>query len=77
MSEDELSQRELFGDYRLRGELAATLLKHAKARSKDPCELFADIVEAVLKEDLIDAILDDRQPEGKRERERSGHEEGA
>jgi hypothetical protein len=50
----------IYVDAEFIGPLAKTLRRHAEARSIKPCELFADIIEAVFGEDLVDAILDDR-----------------
>ena len=44
----------------LRGELARTLIEHAEARHKRPIDVFADLVEIILRENMVDAILDDR-----------------
>jgi hypothetical protein len=51
---------ELTVDIVLRGRLARMLIKHAAVRKRDPAEVFADIVETVLREDMVDAVLDDR-----------------
>jgi hypothetical protein len=44
----------------LRPPLSATLLAHADRRGVAPGELLASLIEAVLGDDLIDAVLDDR-----------------
>lgn len=44
----------------LRNDLARKLLVAAKERAVEPVELLADIVETVLGENLIDAVLDDK-----------------
>jgi hypothetical protein len=56
-----LHNYELENTFTLRGNLARMLLVHAKARQRDPCELLADLVEIILSEDLVDAILDDQE----------------
>jgi Tfp pilus assembly ATPase PilU len=43
----------------LRGELAQTLLDHAKKRGVAPVQLLASIVSFVLKDDLVNAVIDD------------------
>lgn len=43
----------------LRGDLAQTLLDHAKRRGRAPVELLASIVQFVLRDDLVDAVIDD------------------
>lgn len=43
----------------LRGPLADSLTGAANDRERDPAELLADIIETVLGEKLIDAVLDD------------------
>ncbi|MBB6306274.1 hypothetical protein [Xanthobacter tagetidis] len=43
----------------LRGDLAQTLLDHAKKRGMAPVQLLASIVSFVLKDDLVDAVIDD------------------
>lgn len=53
-------KHEITGETRLTGPLAEALLKHAKDRQREPVELLADIVETVLRENLVDAVLDDR-----------------
>jgi hypothetical protein len=50
---------EITVDMTLKGPLAATLLRHAKRRKVRPIDLMADIVEAVLGDDIVDAVLDD------------------
>jgi len=51
----------------LRGPLADVLARHAVRRKRDPCELFADIIEAIFTEDLVDAVLDDAMPSESRD----------
>lgn len=43
----------------LRGAMARVLLRRAAQRKRAPVELLAAIIEAVLMEDLVDAVLDD------------------
>lgn len=43
----------------LKGPLAAVLIRHAGKRNRAPVELLADIIEAVLGDDIVDAVLDD------------------
>lgn len=43
----------------LRGDLAQTLLDHAKRRGRAPVELLSSIVHFVLRDDLVDAVIDD------------------
>jgi hypothetical protein len=43
----------------LRPPLSATLLCHAERRGIAPVALLADLVEVLLGDDLIDAVLDD------------------
>jgi integral membrane sensor domain MASE1 len=43
----------------LRCSLAETLRKHASRLKREPAVLFADIVEAVLGDDLVQAVLDE------------------
>lgn len=43
----------------LRGDLAQTLLDHAKRRGRAPVELLASIIQFVLRDDLVDAVIDD------------------
>ncbi|MFG1417222.1 hypothetical protein V5F38_05335 [Xanthobacter sp. V0B-10] len=43
----------------LRGDLAQTLLDHAKRRGRAPVELLSSIVQFVLRDDLVDAVIDD------------------
>lgn len=43
----------------LRGPLAATLRLHAARRRRKPVDVLADILEAVLGDDIVDAVLDD------------------
>lgn len=44
----------------LNGPLSDTLIAAAAKRGREPAEVFADIVEVVLGDDLVDAVLDDR-----------------
>lgn len=44
----------------LRGDLAQSLVDHAKRRGRAPVELLASIVRFVLKDDLVDAVIDDK-----------------
>ena len=50
---------DIFVEITLRNELARVLHAHAEKRRKEPVEVLADIVETVLKEDIVDAVLDD------------------
>lgn len=43
----------------LRGRLARMLTAHAERRRKGPAELLSDLIEAVLNDDLVNAVLDD------------------
>jgi len=43
----------------LRGRNAAMLLAEARKRRREPAELLADLIEAVLTDNLVDAVLDD------------------
>lgn len=49
---------ELSLEMSIRGPLAVTLLKAAEARNVKPIELLADIIEAVLNDDLVAAVID-------------------
>ena len=42
----------------LRGEQAKRLIEHADRYKKEPVELLADIIETVLNDDLVTAVLD-------------------
>lgn len=44
----------------LRGRLAEVLIAHAGKRGCNPVDLLASLVEAVLNDDIVDAVLDDR-----------------
>jgi hypothetical protein len=44
----------------LRPPLSATLLAHAERRGIAPVELLASLIETLLGDDLIDAVLDDK-----------------
>lgn len=46
-------------ELQLRGELSATLLKEAQSRGVKPIDLMADIINTVLRENLVKAVLDD------------------
>lgn len=52
-------------DLQLRGRNAAMLIAEAKKRRREPAELLADLIEKVLTDDLVDAVLDDDAPERK------------
>lgn len=45
----------------LKGPLANHLTAAAQKRNVPPVELLADIIEAVLNDNLIDAVLDDQK----------------
>jgi len=47
-------------EFTLRGEQAQTLLDHAKRRGRPAAELITTIVRFVLKDDLVDAVIDDK-----------------
>ena len=44
---------------RLRGKVAASLIAEALTRRHHPIELLADVIEAIARDDLWAAILDD------------------
>lgn len=46
-------------ELQLRGRLAAALEVEARRRNRQPAELLSDIIEAVLGDNLIDAVLDE------------------
>lgn len=46
-------------ELKLTGPQAVTLLKHANRRKRAPVEIMADIIDAVLGDDIVDAVLDD------------------
>lgn len=52
-------------DLQLRGRNAAMLIAEARKRRREPAELLADLIEAVLTDNLVDAVLDDDTPERK------------
>lgn len=43
----------------LRNHLADALAKNAKRLNRRPIDLLADLIERVLEDDLVDAVLDD------------------
>ena len=45
---------------RLRGDCAASLINAALARKAKPADLLADTIESLCRDQLFDAILDDR-----------------
>lgn len=47
-------------ELQLRGRLADTLIRHAEKRGRKPSDLLADIIETVLNDDIVDAVMDDR-----------------
>lgn len=49
---------ELCIELKLRAELARALLHSAESRKRRPIDLLADIIEKVLMDDLITAVLD-------------------
>ncbi len=51
---------ELYVELKLTGPFAEALVAHAKKRSTQPGLLLEDIVEVILGDDLVDAVLDDR-----------------
>jgi hypothetical protein len=53
------STYEIEAAFTLKNKLAKVLLEHAAKRQREPAELLADVVETVLQDDLIDAVLDD------------------
>lgn len=54
-----LCHYELTNEFTLKGELARTLLQHSAARQREPVEVLADLIEIILRDNLVDAILDD------------------
>lgn len=54
-----LEECEITLEINLRGEMARRVIEHAERLSRAPVELMADIVERVLADDLIDAVLDE------------------
>ena len=50
---------ELFFEITLSGRLAERLLGHAKRRRLPAVDVLADIVDVVLRDDLVDAVLND------------------
>lgn len=44
----------------IRGEEARAVCEHAEARGVSPAELMMRVIETLLADDMIDAILDDR-----------------
>jgi hypothetical protein len=42
----------------LRGKLSAALLAEAKRRKRDPADLLADVIEAVIADNLFAAVLE-------------------
>lgn len=44
-------------EFTLKGELAKCLVENAERFGKEPVDLLADVVEKVLKHDLIDVVL--------------------
>lgn len=53
----------------LEDQLARRLIDAAQVRKTEPVEVLADIIEAILGDNLIDAVLDDVQPATKAARE--------
>lgn len=45
-------------ELQLRGPNAARLLAEAKKRARDPAELLADVIEAVITDNLFTAVLE-------------------
>lgn len=45
-------------ELQLRGKLAAALQAEAVRRKRDPAELLSDIIEAVLTDNLVNAVLE-------------------
>jgi hypothetical protein len=54
-----LEDHEIKIEMGISGEMARTLLEHCERRSRAPVELMCDLVQMILSENLIDAILDD------------------
>ena len=50
---------EVHGDFVIQGDGARFLIDAARARNKTPVELLVEIIETVLRDGLIDAVLDD------------------
>ena len=50
---------EVHGDFVIQGDGARFLIDAARARTKTPVELLVEIIETVLRDGLIDAVLDD------------------
>lgn len=59
MSEDRAGIPVIHVETTLRGRLAETLMRHADRRRARPVDVLASIVEAVLNDDIVDAVLDD------------------
>lgn len=43
----------------LKGKHAETLIKHAERRGMEPAEMLSTIIETILSDDLVDAVIDD------------------
>lgn len=54
-----LEQVELKIELELRGELAKQLLEYAERFKREPAALLSDLIERVLLDDLVDAVLDE------------------
>lgn len=53
-----MSEEIIFANLELHGPLAATLRRHADRLGENPGELLADLIETVLADDLVGAVLD-------------------
>ncbi len=51
---------ELLFDGKLTGEKAKRLIEYAERYKRSPVELLADIIDKVLEDNLVDAILDEQ-----------------
>ena len=49
---------EVDASLQLRGPLAESLIRHAVRLKQEPAELLADIIETVLGDDLVEAVID-------------------
>lgn len=43
----------------LRGELARQVIEIAERRRQEPVEMMASVVEIVIRDDMVDAVIDD------------------
>lgn len=43
----------------LRGELARQVIEIAERRRQEPVEMMASVVEVVIRDDMVDAVIDD------------------